>query len=180
VSGLPVGSYTARTRVEGGYVDEVFNDQACDRGVCDMAAGDPIAVTAGNATSGVDFALVPGLYFHAVEPCRVIDTRDTSKGGPALVAGVERVFIGANRCGVPLTARALSVNVTVTSPTSAGNLRLYPVGIDRPQVSTVNYSAGQTRANNAILRLASTGDFAMYCQGAGTAHVILDVNGYFE
>jgi hypothetical protein len=49
-----------------------------------------------------------------------------------------------------------------------------------PTASTINYSAGLTRANNAIVPLGVSGDLAVYSgQGAGTVHVILDVNGYF-
>jgi len=73
------------------------------------------------------------------------------------------------------------VNVTVVSPTVVGNLRLYPGGTPLPTVSTVNYGAGQTRGNNAIVPLSALGDLVVRCaQASGTAHFILDVNGYFE
>jgi hypothetical protein len=49
-------------------------------------------------------------------------------------------------------------------------------------VSAINYSAGRTRSNNAIVPLNGIGEFAVFCgQSTGTtAHFILDVNGYFE
>jgi hypothetical protein len=48
-------------------------------------------------------------------------------------------------------------------------------------VSTVNYVAGQTRANNAITPLGAAGALAVYVgQSSGNVHVIIDVNGYFE
>jgi len=48
-------------------------------------------------------------------------------------------------------------------------------------VSSINYVAGQTRANNAIAPLNGLGELAVRCsQASGTAHFILDVNGYFE
>ena len=75
-------------------------------------------------------------------------------GGPALAAGAARVFPLHNRCGIPPTARALSVNLTVTQPTASGNFRLYPAGIPLPVASSINYAAGQTRANNAIAPLS--------------------------
>jgi len=50
-----------------------------------------------------------------------------------------------------------------------------------PLVSTINYRAGQTRANDAVAVLGAAGDLTVHCdQGAGTAHLILDVNGYFQ
>jgi len=46
----------------------------------------------------------------------------------------------------------------------------------------INYSAGQTRANNAIVTLGgATGSLVVFSgQAAGAVHVIVDVNGYFE
>ena len=50
-----------------------------------------------------------------------------------------------------------------------------------PSTSTLNYVAGQTRANNAIVGLSPSGALAVRCsQASGTAHVVLDVTGYFE
>jgi len=60
-------------------------------------------------------------------------------------------------------------------------LTLYPGGTSLPLVSTINYSAGQTRANNAIVKLGAAGDLIVRCgQGSGTAAMVLDVNGYFQ
>jgi len=45
----------------------------------------------------------------------------------------------------------------------------------------VNYSAGQTRGNNAIILTGPSAGLAVRCnQASGTTHAILDVNGYFE
>ena len=50
-----------------------------------------------------------------------------------------------------------------------------------PLVSAINYKAGQTRSNNAVIPLSALGALAAYLdQVAGTAHLILDVNGYFK
>jgi len=63
----------------------------------------------------------------------------------------------------------------------AVSLTLYPAGAPRPGTSTINYGAGQTRANNAIVSLGAVGDIVIRCvQGSGTAHVVLDVNGYLQ
>jgi hypothetical protein len=71
----------------------------------------------------------------------------------------------------------------VTQPTSGGNLRLFPAGQTVPTVSTINYSVGQTRANNAVVVLNGTNGSLSAFVGqpvATSVHVILDVNGYFE
>lgn len=123
------------------------------------------------------------LAFHTVAQCRVLDTRNATGplGGPALVAGADRNFTIAGNCGIPVTAKAISVNVAVTGSTAAGNLRLHPGGTQVPLVSAINYAAGQTRANNAVLVLNASGELAGFCgQATGTVHFILDVNGYFE
>jgi glucose/arabinose dehydrogenase len=125
----------------------------------------------------------PDARFHTVAPCRTLDTRDApgSFGGPALAAGTVRTFALTGRCGIPTTARTLSGNVTVTAPSAAGDLRFFPGGGTVPPTSTINFRAGQTRANNAVLTLSPTGSLSVRCDMAsGGVQLILDVNGYFE
>jgi subtilisin family serine protease len=128
-----------------------------------------------------------GLDFFTVAPCRVLDTRGQPgpNGGPALGSGVPRLLPVAGRCGIPPTARAVAVNVTVTGPTAAGHLGFAVGGCPVPPgTSTINFSAGQTRANLAILPLATNGTGAITVfptvLAAGNVHLILDVTGYFE
>jgi hypothetical protein len=72
------------------------------------------------------------------------------------------------------------VNLTVTEPSSAGHLRVYPAGSSSGG-SSINYMAGQTRANNAVVAVDSTGRLAVFCaQSTGQAQFVLDVNGYFQ
>ncbi len=122
--------------------------------------------------------------FFTLPPCRILDTRNAAGplGGPALAAQANRTFtVVASSCGIPATAKAISVNLAVTQSTAAGNLRLRPGGVPVPLVSSINYSAGQTRSNNAVLPLNASGQLAVFCgQASGTVHFILDVNGYFE
>ena len=120
--------------------------------------------------------------FFSLAPCRVIDTRGPAGplGGPALVAGADRVFPLDGVCGIPSGATAVSVNIAVTGSTSTGHLRLHPGGTPVPLVSAVNYSAGQTRSNNTVVPLSPTGELAAFVgAAAGTVHFILDVSGYF-
>ena len=101
---------------------------------------------------------------------------------PALSAGPPRIFETAGRCGIPSTARSLSVNVAVVSPTAPGYLSLYPANLAPPRTSTINFQSGQTKANNAVLVLATdgTGRIGVVNGSAGSLDFILDVNGYFE
>jgi sugar lactone lactonase YvrE len=126
----------------------------------------------------------PAASFYTLTPCRVIDTRNPAGpyGGPALASEATRVFGLAGQCGVPSGATAVAVNITVTQPTNGpGFLTAYPAGGVRPLTSVINFRAGQTRANNAILPLSGSGGLSVYCQqGGGMAHFILDVTGYFQ
>ena len=122
--------------------------------------------------------------FHTVTPCRLLDTRASGGvliGGPALQAGATREMRVAGNCGVPATARAVSLNVTATEANASGNVRLQPGGGASPS-SAINYGPGQTRANNVVVALSSAGDLAaLASQAAGTTvHLVIDVNGYFE
>jgi hypothetical protein len=135
------------------------------------------------ATAGVTGAGAPQEGFYTITPSRLLDTHKPAglNGGPALAAETDRAFAIAGHCGIPATAKAVAVNVAVTEPTAAGNLLLYPAGTPRPPVSTINYVAGQTRSNNAIVALNAQGELAVYCaQASGTAQVLVDVTGYFQ
>ena len=70
--------------------------------------------------------------------------------------------------------------MTVTGPTAAGNLVIFPAGGAVPLASSVNYSPGQTRANSGVFSLGASGLAVRANQAGGTVHLILDVNGYFQ
>jgi hypothetical protein len=91
------------------------------------------------------------------------------------------VFGVRGACGIPGGAKAIAVNVTVTGATSAGHLRLWGTGEARPLSSTINFVAGLTRANDAVLRLGTGGSVSVFCSMAvGSVHLVVDVAGYFE
>jgi uncharacterized repeat protein (TIGR01451 family) len=124
-----------------------------------------------------------GLGFYTVAPCRLVDTRGPvgDFGSPPLAALSTRVFTARDYCGVPPEAKAVSVNVTVTQGTDAGDLRLYASDIAAPNTLNIAWSAGQTRANNAIVSLCNVGTFTVQNdEPTGTVHLIVDVNGYFR
>jgi hypothetical protein len=137
-------------------------------------------------TGGIYFdpaLLPPPSDFHTVTPCRVFDSRDPGLGGPhPLVGGSQNLVTVAGHCGLPTAALAVSLNVTVVVPTALGHLRLFPGGTALPFASTINYLAGQTRANNTVAPLGATGALVVFVgQSPGSfVHVIIDVNGYFQ
>jgi RHS repeat-associated protein len=132
-------------------------------------------------TPGGEVASPPGDTFFSVSPCRVFDTR---VGGQPLVSDVSSIFAVAGHCGIPASANAVAGNVTAVDPSGAGHLTAFPGDGTLPLVSTLNFGAGQSRANNAVLSLAADGSGTLalrpFIVGGGHVDVVLDVSGYFE
>ncbi len=121
--------------------------------------------------------------FYTLPPCRILDTRNPNGtlGGPALTANASRNFTVVGQCGVPSSARALSVNVTVAQVAATGDLRIYAAGGSLTAATTINYRAGVTRANNATVSPSAGGAVTVRCdQPSGTVQLIIDVNGYYQ
>jgi hypothetical protein len=145
-----------------------------------------VAVTATNAMSPQDFAVFadnaaePGTTLTTIGPCRVVDTRGAQ--APALAARSTRTFPVWSNCNIPTSAKAVVINATITDTGGNGVLRLFPGGIASPQAGVVYYSAGQTRADNAIVELGGTGTLGVYAdQDPGsTTQLIIDVVGYYQ
>ena len=96
-----------------------------------------------------------------------------------------KTFTAKGKCGIPSTAKAISVNVTIAGPGGPGFLTLYPSGVAKPFVSVINWaSTDAALANGAVVPLgaASTNELSAYEEegGTGTVHLILDVTGYFQ
>ncbi len=147
------------------------------------AGTDPCTVTmTGPTTVSATFFQKAAARFYTLAPCRVVDTRNPagSYGGPALEAGASRAFTIAGTCGVPSDANAVALNVTVTAPTEAGSLTLYPGTGPAPETGALHFAAGRTRANNVTMGLAGGVLSVLDRQQAGTVDFILDVSGYYR
>ena len=122
--------------------------------------------------------------FYTVTPCRLADTRNAAgpTGGPALGASATRSFpVTGGVCGVPPTAKAISVNLTAVGAAAPGFLVLFPGdAFGPPLASTINFTAGVTRANNAVVPLDGSGTINVKNGSAAAVHFVLDVNGYFQ
>ena len=105
----------------------------------------------------------------------------------------KRAFI-KNVCGIPATAKAVSLNATIVTPTVDGFFSMWPSGGVFPVVSTINFLAFEPAlANGAIVPLSAAPvacplpgpgcDLSLAygtANGAGTTHAVLDVTGYFQ
>ncbi len=122
-----------------------------------------------------------GLRFVPITSCRVADTRNPAGpfGGPAMEAGSTRSFpIPQSACGIPATAQAYSLNVTVVPNGRLSYLTLFPTGQNQPLVSTLNSYDGAVVANAAIVPAGTDGAVSVYV--TDPTQVILDIDGYFD
>jgi len=126
-------------------------------------------------------ASVGGARFVPVAPCRVADTRAATGafGGPSMDDDSTRSFrVPQSGCGIPTTAQAYSLNVTVVPKGSLSYLTLYPTGQPKPLVSTLNSFGGDVVANAAIVPAGLNGEVSVYA--SNSTDVILDIDGYFD
>ena len=131
---------------------------------------------------GISVFASDGRRFVPVTPCRLVDTREASLGAfgtPFLAANSVRSFAIPARaaCGIPATAGAYALNVTVVPKGALGYLTLFPTGGAQPFVSTLNSPDGRIKANAAIVPAGTGGAISIYVTDA--TDVILDINGYF-
>jgi len=118
--------------------------------------------------------------FYTISPCRAYDSRS----GAALASGSNTVInVLASACGIPSNARTVVGNLTVVNPTSQGFATVYPGNYPQPLAATENFNSGAILANSVVLPLATDGsgtlNISLLVGSNGTAHVVLDVSGYF-
>jgi hypothetical protein len=128
----------------------------------------------------------PGaLNFYPLPPCRVADTRAVGGSGfsgafgpPQMTAGSTRSFpVPSSSCGIPATAQAYSMNITVVPPGPLPFITTWPTGQAMPTVSTLNDVSGGVVANAAIVPAGSNGAISVFAYAA--TDLIIDIDGYF-
>ncbi len=121
-----------------------------------------------------------GDRYHPLPPARVLDTRVDPPG--AVGQGESRALQVTGRGGVPTSGvSAVVVNVTVTQPTAPSHLTVYPGDKPKPLASNLNYVAGQTVPNLAVVGVsqsAPTGQIRLF-NAVGSTHVVVDVVGWY-
>ena len=120
------------------------------------------------------------LPFIGLAPCRIVDTRGNGApitGGMFSGGSDVRSYALSGICGIPASARAVSLNFTVTGPTAPGFLTAWPTGGAVPPVSILNFAAGQQIANAAVVPTSASTSITVNV--SAPTHVIVDVNGYY-
>ena len=133
--------------------------------------------------AGNSFAQSGPFQYYPLSPCRLVDTRNanSTNGGPIFGTNTTRNFTVRGLCGVPTSAKAVSLNVTVTGATAPSWLAVWPSGQTRPNVSMINFESSDPALANGIIVGLSTAaqDLSVY-NNFGNVHVIVDVTGYFQ
>lgn len=133
-----------------------------------------------------------GGEYHALSPARILDTRPATSTNDVAPLGAKPLATTANtftfnllgQGGVPASGTdvlAVAASITVVNPTRSGFLGAYAAG--SPSVnSVVNFGASQNVPNLTILRPGTNGQvtISMTGSGAGSAHVLVDVFGWWS
>lgn len=141
-----------------------------------------------NSNAGRSAAITGPLPLVAVTPCRLMDTRAAYSslgftgpfGQPELGGSrpAQRdVPVPSSMCGIPTTAKAYSLNITVVPIGGLQYLTAWPTGTPQPNASTLNAFDGQVIANAAVVPAGLAGAISLFASGA--TNVIIDINGYY-
>lgn len=119
---------------------------------------------------------VTGSVLTTVEPSRLLDTREYGYGLGPQESGILAV---AGYGGVPSSGVDSAIlNLTVDQPTQPSFLAATPDG--SPGTSNLNFAAGQTVANLAVVPLLPEDGAIDIYNEAGEVHVIVDVFAWFS
>ena len=97
-----------------------------------------------------------GLRFYPLNPARIMDTRPgiavTQLTGQ-FTSSVPRTLVTGGHFGIPGDAKAVTSNLTIVGPTKGGYVSITKDQTATPAVSTLNFPAGDVRANGATVPL---------------------------
>ncbi len=138
-------------------------------------------IRSGLKTTNTLDVVVAGSEFTPHAPTRLLDTRDgTGAAGarPVPAYGTTRVKVAGTR-GIPAGVSAVALNLTATNTRAAGHVSAYAAGTDRPATSNLNFAAGQTVPNLAVVPVSEDGHIELSNHSDGTTDLLADVTGYF-
>ncbi|WP_406199369.1 hypothetical protein OH807_16735 [Kitasatospora sp. NBC_01560] len=175
-------SVTVRTLASGDHwktLRETDSAWTVDRTGPDVAWTDPD----GQRIHVVNATAEEGSRFTPLAPARLLDTREAvgRPGSDPVAPGGEVSLQIAGRAGVPQSGvKAVVLNMTVTEARSTGILIAWPSGTPRPDSSNLNWTAGQTVANQVVVPVGADGRVDLRNAAGGSAHLIADVFGYYS
>jgi len=116
--------------------------------------------------------------FVSLTPDRILDTRSSDPVGELDGSGDALTLQVTGVGGVPASAMAVALNVTVVDGEAndfGGFVTVFPCGT-RPDSSNLNFVSGQTVPNSVIAPLSSSGTVCLYVYGV--ADLLVDVSGH--
>jgi hypothetical protein len=127
------------------------------------------------------YVVVAGADYTPVTPVRILDTRSgIGAAEGAIPPGGDLTLPIGSIGGVSSSdLSSITVNVTVTGPTAAGNLTVFPPGGSASSTSNLNFTAGQTIANLVTVQPAN-GAVEFQNNSQGTVQVVADLDGYYS
>jgi hypothetical protein len=123
-----------------------------------------------------------GLQFYPLAtPVRLLDTRVGASGcftpGAKIPGGTSRTQAGANTCGIPANAKAVTGNIT-TVDSGGGYLTIYPSDVTQPNAANSNYNPNEILNNVFTVGLgAADGAFKIFV--TSNTDVVVDITGYY-
>jgi hypothetical protein len=162
-AGQTVANLTLVKIGEGGKVC-ITSDRAAHL-IADVTAFSPAATSLGT-----------------LSPARLLDTRrsPTADGRYSFTgrmnANVVTYLPVIGRAGIPSTATAAVLNLTITDPESAGFLTAYPCGSPKPNTSNVNFTPGQTVANLSVIKIGTAGKICLVSDKS--TQLIVDITSF--
>ncbi len=158
-----------------------------------VVAGAVVAATLTVApVSAIGECLCAGGEYHALTPQRIFDSRPTSSINDVDPLGAKPIgpaqpsfdvqLLGKG--GVPSSSSdvlAVAISITIANPGSDGFLTAFPAGTGGTS-SLLNFGAGQTIPNLAIVRGGTDGKLTVKIYGSSnaSANVLVDVLGWFS
>jgi hypothetical protein len=124
-----------------------------------------------------DIPFDDGAFTAAARPVRVLDTRDGTGGTKARVGKDQTITLDLS-ASLPPGASSVALNITVNDPAAGGFLSAWRSGAPYPGTSSVNFSAGQTVANQAVVSVGADRLVSIRV-GDTSAHVIVDLAGWY-
>jgi hypothetical protein len=202
VAGNPFGVNTARWRKIASLHTNLNRESAPPQTLSTAASrGDLVLDSNGDFWLCTD-AGTPGTWtqlgapinpqFVAIDPIRAYDSRKTAYTTNGVMApNSSRVISVADAHdsegavttanSVPNGATAVAFNITTTGANGGNFFSVNPGDAASYTASTVNFAAGLDIANASVVKLDSSRQIKVFCGGdVGSAHVIIDIVGYYQ
>lgn len=125
--------------------------------------------------------------YEPLVPVRLMETRyglstvdGISNGWGKIRGGLHADLTVLGRGGVPAAnVSTVVLNVTVTGPTEAGYLTVWPTGEEMPLASNLNFATNTTIPNLVVAKVGANGQVSIY-NSSGWTDVVVDVLGWYQ